>query len=91
MRWETGAAKAERIINEELKRLGWSEAELLWRRKSDPGKLQKAAGLRRETTLSIKEIAVRLHLGTARSASVRLQTIVSEPSPCPSSGRIVAK
>jgi hypothetical protein len=27
LRRETGAAKAERIINEELKRLGWSEAE----------------------------------------------------------------
>jgi hypothetical protein len=42
--------------------------------KHDPAKLEKAARLRRETTLSVKQIATRLHLGTPKSASVRLLT-----------------
>jgi hypothetical protein len=42
------------------------------RRKHDPAKLEIAARLYRETTLSVKQIAPRLHLGTPKSASVRL-------------------
>ena len=57
---------------EELGRLGWQESGLATRRKSDPGKLAVAARLRQETTLSIKAIARRLHLGTSKSANVRL-------------------
>jgi hypothetical protein len=45
-------AKAERIIAEELQRQGLQEADLLARRKSDAVKLEIAARLRRETTLS---------------------------------------
>lgn len=59
-------------------RLGWQPAELASRRKHDPAKLEVAARLRRETTLSIKQIATRLHLGTPRSASVRLLTATSQ-------------
>ena len=44
-------AKAERILAEELQRNGWSERDLLARRKKDPAKLAIAARLRRETTL----------------------------------------
>ncbi|SPE54350.1 hypothetical protein SBV1_1850005 [Verrucomicrobia bacterium] len=40
--------------------------------KSDPAKLAIAARLRKETTLTVKAIAVRLHLGTSKSANVRL-------------------
>ncbi|MCX6912471.1 MAG: hypothetical protein NT167_05350 [Verrucomicrobia bacterium] len=72
LRMETAQAKAERIITEELGRLGWQQAELASRRKHDPAKLEIAARLRRETTLSVKQIATRLLLGTAKSASVRL-------------------
>lgn len=72
LRQEVGAAKAERIVAEELGRLGWSEDELAKRRKSDPGKLNMAARLRQETTLSIKAIASRVGLGTSKSANVRL-------------------
>ena len=72
LRLETAQAKAERIITEELGRLGWQQAELASRRKHDPAKLEIAARLRRETTLSVKQIATRLLLGTAKSASVRL-------------------
>ncbi len=59
LRMETAQAKAERIITEELGRLGWQQAELASRRKHDPAKLEIAARLRRETTLSVKQIATR--------------------------------
>ena len=80
LRLETAQAKAERIITEELGRLGWQQAELASRRKHDPAKLEIAARLRRETTLSVKQIATRLHLGTAKSASVRLLTATRQKS-----------
>lgn len=59
-------------VSEELARLGWSHEEVAVRRKSDPGKLAMAARLRRETTLTIKAIAARVHLGTSKSANSRL-------------------
>jgi hypothetical protein len=69
---ESAAAKAERIIVEELARLGWTERELAARSKGDPGKLALAARLRRETTLTLRAIAARVHLGTSKSANARL-------------------
>ena len=57
---------------EELLRRGWTEADLAARRKSDPGKLAISARLRRETTLPIRRIATRVHLGTSKSANARL-------------------
>ena len=72
LRLETAQAKAERIMSEELVRLGWQPAELTSRRKHDPAKLEIAARLPIETTLLVKQIATRLHLGTPKSASVRL-------------------
>lgn len=80
MRQETAEAKAQRIIREELARLGWNPADLASGRKGDPSKLQLAARLWRETTLCLREIAGCLHLGTARSASVRLHTAMSQAS-----------
>jgi hypothetical protein len=74
LRLETAEAKAERIVTEELRRLNWKESDLVSRRKSDPGKLEIAARLRRETTLTIKAIANRTHLGTSKSANIRLHT-----------------
>jgi REP element-mobilizing transposase RayT len=62
-------AKAERIIGEELGRRGWQEADLVSRPKSDLVKLEIAARLRRETTLSIKAIAARMHLGSSKAAN----------------------
>ena len=56
-RLETARAKAERLIAQELARLNWTSADLTTRARSDPLKLALAARLRRETTLSIKEIA----------------------------------
>ena len=85
MRLEVAQAKAERIIGEELRRLGWQEAEFTRRRKRDRGKLGIAVRLRRETTLSIKEIAARLHLGTPGSASVCLLAAMNQASSSPMS------
>jgi len=69
---ESSAVRAERIITEELGRLGWTREQLAARRKSDPQKLALAARLRKETTLTIKDIALRLHLGTSKSANANL-------------------
>ena len=85
LRLETAEAKAERIVAEELRRLNCGETDLLSRRKSDPVKVALAVRLRRETTLSIKAIAQRLHLGTSKSANIRLhaamaQTAFAEPA-----------
>ena len=62
-------AKAERIIAEERQRQGCQEADLLCRRRNDAVKLEIAARLRRETTLSIKAIAARVHLGSSKAAN----------------------
>jgi hypothetical protein len=78
LRRETAGAKAQRIIAEELRRLRWQEADLTSQRRSHPVKLQIAARLRRETTLTIKQISTRLHLGAPRSASVRLHTAMRQ-------------
>jgi AraC-like DNA-binding protein len=72
LRLETAAARAERIIAEELARLGWDAAQLARRRKNDPQKLTLAARLRRETTLSLKHIAERVGLGSSKSANATL-------------------
>ncbi len=57
---------------EELQRRGWQEADLIRRRKNDLGKLEIAARLRRETTLTIKAIAARVHLRSCESANAKL-------------------
>ncbi len=72
LRRESGEARAQRIISEELARLGWSEADLSLRRKSDPAKLALAARLRSDTTLTIRAIASRLKLGKPQGARSNL-------------------
>ena len=69
---EVADARAERIIAEELARHGWGEPDLANRRKNDPVKLEMAARLRRETILSIQDIASRVHLGTSKAANSKL-------------------
>ena len=75
---ELAHAKAGRIISEELCRLDWG-GDLVSRRKRDPSKLEIGLYLRRETTLSVKEIATRLHLRTPASASVVLLAAMHRP------------
>jgi hypothetical protein len=60
---QTAKLKAERLISEELRRLGWQESDLQSRPKNHPDKLAIAARVRRETTLPIKAIAQRIQLG----------------------------
>jgi hypothetical protein len=78
LRQGSAQAKAEGIVAEELKRLGWKEADLKSRRKNDPDKLELAARLRRETTLTIKTIAARVSLGTSKAANAKLHRHMQE-------------
>jgi hypothetical protein len=69
---ETEQTKAWRIVREELKRLGWTKAELKRRRKGDASKVALARRLREETTVSLRWIAENLHMGTRTHVSNRL-------------------
>src|SRR5665213_308797 len=69
LRRESEWACAETIIAGELKNLGWKETELSRRAKSDAAKMAIAARLRRETTLTIGDIAQRLHMGSRKTLS----------------------
>jgi REP element-mobilizing transposase RayT len=63
-RVETEQERAEEMVREGLKRLGWKEADLEMRRKGDREKLKLAVRLREETTVTVKWIAERLRMGT---------------------------
>jgi hypothetical protein len=66
---ESATEKAERLAREGLRKLGWTEAELVKRPKGDRAKLKLAVQLRRETTMPLKWIAGRLRMGTGASLS----------------------
>src|SRR5437870_10748112 len=53
-RSETDEQKAEAIISEGLKKLGWGKRELTARRKSDPEKVALARAVRSQTPMSLK-------------------------------------
>ena len=57
--------KAERIVQESLRRLGWKEADLESHTKGDLDKVRMAVELRARTTATIKWIAQRLKMGTS--------------------------
>jgi len=78
---QAAKARAEQIVAEELTGRGWGEEELRQRRKNDPDKLEIAARLRRETTLSVKDIATRIHLGTSKGANANLHKYMRRGSP----------
>lgn len=85
---EVARAKAERIVAQALQRHSWEEADLVTRRKHDPVKLEIAARLRRETTLPLKAIAARVHLGTSKTANAKLHqhmrgALANDPSQAP--------
>ncbi len=69
LRVESAQAKADRLVAEELRRLGWTADDLVCRPKNDPGKLAIAVRLRQQTTLTIKAITARVHLGTYHTAN----------------------
>jgi REP element-mobilizing transposase RayT len=72
-------AKAGRIVAEELARLQSTENDLAAQQKSDPVKLALAARLRQETTLPVREIAERRHLGKPKGARANLHTFMNQP------------
>jgi len=72
-RAESDAAKAERIVREELKRRKWTEAELMKHPKSDADKVKIARRLRAETVMTVAWIAGRLHLGSRHYANLLLR------------------
>ena len=55
-RRESAAHRAERILNEELKRRGWDRKDLKRRRKANPGNMQVARRLRKETTGKVRRV-----------------------------------
>ena len=63
-RQESDRQKAERVVKEELGRLGWEEEDLGARRKGHRAKVMLARRLRQETTMSLKWIAQRLQMGS---------------------------
>ena len=75
-RQETGLQKAERMVEEELERLGWDEDQLRARPKGHRSKVRLARRLRQETTMSLKWIAERLQMGTWTYVS----NLLNEPS-----------
>lgn len=72
VRAENQEAKAERIIQEEMKRWGCREEDLESMAKGDKGKVALAEKLRRETTMTVAWIAGRLHMGTRGYANFLL-------------------
>jgi hypothetical protein len=59
--------EGHRVISQELSRLAWTNAELDFRLKDDPGKLATAARVRKEATLPLRWFAARLQLGSPQS------------------------
>jgi len=63
---ESDEQRAQRILREELRKLGWTHRDLTATRKGDPRKLRIARRLREETTVSWAWLAPRLHAGVWR-------------------------
>lgn len=78
-RRESEAAWAEQLVGEELKRRGWSAAELAEIPKGDAQKLRIARRLRQETTMTLKWIAEHLSMGTAGSLANLLRAAKTKP------------
>lgn len=61
---ESAEARAQRLIEEALRKKGWSVEELKARRKGDAFKVRLAEQLRAQTTVTAAWIAEHLHMGT---------------------------
>ena len=72
LRRESAEVRAERIMAEDVERLGWTEVQLRERRKRNAAELPLVVRLRRETTLTVGWIANRLNMGTRKSAASKL-------------------
>ncbi len=65
-------AKAQRLIAQAPKRLGWKEGDFKKKPKTDAGKLAVASRLRRKTTVTIKWLAARLSTGSPKTLNTTL-------------------
>jgi hypothetical protein len=82
---EAVEVRAERLVAEGLRRMGWSEATLQVRRKGDPEKAELARELRARTTLPMAWIAERLCMG--RDTSPGCSASKTKPNrPCHRAG-----
>ena len=72
LRQESEGARAEALVARELERLGWREEDLAQRPKGDAAKVALAVALRRETALTVAQIAQRLHMGSRNTVNNHL-------------------
>jgi hypothetical protein len=79
---EADEVHAEKLVKAELRRRHWPEGELARRRKGDPQKVEIAWRLRRETPMTLKWIAARLHMGVWTSVSNALARKRSKDQKC---------
>ena len=68
----SGSANKDNARAEEFKRAQWKESQFKAEAKSHPVKLALALRLRKETTLTIRQIAERLHMGSWNSLNNKL-------------------
>ena len=71
---ESAEVKAERLVEEGLQQLKWGERQLAEEAKCHPAKVRLAMTLRAETTMTLKWIAARLHMGTWTNVSTLLSS-----------------
>ena len=71
-RRESQESRAERVVQDELRRRGWTEADLRRRPKGDPAKVRLAHRLREETLMTMTWVARRLAMGSVAYATNRL-------------------
>jgi putative transposase len=74
---ESMEQRANRIVSEGLRKVGWSAERLKTERKGHPIKVALAKELRGETTMTLRWIAENLAMGTWAHVSNRLRSIES--------------
>ncbi len=72
---ESAEQKAQRLLEQMLRKAGWTEVDLEKRRKGEKAKVQMARRLRTETTMSWKWIAQQLRMGHWRSAANAVRSV----------------
>ena len=75
---QSAGEKARRVIAKGLPSLGWKEADLGHRRKSDVGKVKIARRLRRETTAGKRWIAQHFAMGSVSNVTLCLSAVGSQ-------------
>ena len=61
---EAVEVRAEQLVAESLKQMGWTDQDLASRRKGDAGKVRLASELRAWTTMPLSWIAAGLRMGS---------------------------